>query len=322
MVRARIAKSLSSQCRWWGLCFAAGLVVGAATLTGFLGRFSWFLDLFSHFRVQYFGALLVLTVAMSLARKAKSAAVLGALALMNLVLIVPLYFGRRAPAGRPATLLRAVLMNVRTTNRNHALAKETIRQCDPDFFVIAELDLRWQNALADLRQTYPHIVALPRGDNFGIGFYSRVSPRSAEIVTIGEAGVPSVVAEMATASGAFTIVATHPLPPANAEYSRLRNEQFVAVAAFVRKIEGPVLLLGDLNVTPWSHHFRRFVRSTGLLDSLRGYGIQRTWPTHNWLLRIPIDHCLHSPEIHILDRQVGPAVGSDHFPLIVDFAPR
>ena len=41
------------ELRPWGLLTSAGFVASAATIFGFLGRFSWFLDLFSHFRVQY-----------------------------------------------------------------------------------------------------------------------------------------------------------------------------------------------------------------------------------------------------------------------------
>ena len=43
-----------------------------------------------------------------------------------------------------------------------------------------------------------------------------------------------------------------------------------------------------------------------------------TWPTYNPLLWIPIDHCLVSPEIIVTDRQIGPDVGSDHYPIVVD----
>jgi endonuclease/exonuclease/phosphatase (EEP) superfamily protein YafD len=38
------------------------------------------------------------------------------------------------------------------------------------------------------------------------------------------------------------------------------------------------------------------------------------------VLRIPIDHCLVSPSVAIVDRRVGPPVGSDHLPVFVDFA--
>jgi len=36
-------------------------------------------------------------------------------------------------------------------------------------------------------------------------------------------------------------------------------------------------------------------------------------------LLIPIDHCLHSREVRIVRKQIGPDVGSDHYPVVVDF---
>ncbi|MBW1762831.1 MAG: hypothetical protein JRJ64_15305 [Deltaproteobacteria bacterium] len=72
-------------------------------------------------------------------------------------------------------------------------------------------------------------------------------------------------------------------------------------------------------MSPWNHHFRRLLKRTGLRDSSQGRGVQPTWPTHNPLLRIPIDHCLHSEGIHVVQKKIGPAVGSDHYPVIVDF---
>ena len=60
-------------------------------------------------------------------------------------------------------------------------------------------------------------------------------------------------------------------------------------------------------------------KGTGLRDSSRGMGLQPTWPADIPLLWIPIDHCLYSDGIEIRGRRTGPDVGSDHFPLIVDF---
>ena len=40
---------LEAKVSLWGLMTTAGMVASLATLLGFLGPFSWFLDLFSHF---------------------------------------------------------------------------------------------------------------------------------------------------------------------------------------------------------------------------------------------------------------------------------
>ncbi len=38
----------------------------------------------------------------------------------------------------------------------------------------------------------------------------------------------------------------------------------------------------------------------------------------NTLVALPLDHCLVSDEILVANRRVGPFVGSDHFPVVVD----
>jgi endonuclease/exonuclease/phosphatase (EEP) superfamily protein YafD len=86
-----------------------------------------------------------------------------------------------------------------------------------------------------------------------------------------------------------------------------------------------MIILGDLNASPWSHPFGRLLREGGLVDSTRGFGVQPTWRTHfgpvsgmlTWPVQIPIDHCLHSPGFVAVAREIGPACGSNHFPLFV-----
>ena len=38
------------------------------------------------------------------------------------------------------------------------------------------------------------------------------------------------------------------------------------------------------------------------------------------LLRVPIDHLVHTPDLVVVDRRLGPPLGPDHFPLVVDLA--
>ena len=314
----RPSRFFSFNIRPWGLLTAGGAVVSAATLLGFFGRFSWFLDLFSHFRTQYLLGLLVLGVLLFIGRRRRTAAAFLALACVNLVPVLPLYLGEPSRPEEATPAVRAMLLNVNTRLGDADRVRAVISAANPDILVLEEISSRWMSDLAWLTNSYPHSLAQPREDNFGIGLFSKFPLAEGEVVYIGDAEVPSILATVSTAQTNLRVIATHPLPPGGRDYSRWRNQQLNLLPDYVRS-HLPVLLLGDLNVTPWNYHFRRLLARTGLRDSTKGYGVQPTWPNYNPFLGIPIDHCLHSPDIAIVDRKVGESVSSDHYPVIVDF---
>jgi endonuclease/exonuclease/phosphatase (EEP) superfamily protein YafD len=211
-----------------------------------------------------------------------------------------------------------MLLNVNTQLGDADQVRRAIRAANPDILVLEEINSRWVRDLAWLGQSYPYRRIEPREDNFGIGLFSKRPFAESNVIYIGRSEVPSILATVRADQGNLCVVATHPLPPFGREYSRCRNEQLELLSDHVRS-PGPVLVLGDLNVTPWSYHFRRLLERTGLKDSSRGFGVQTTWPNFSPLFRIPLDHCLHSPEISIVNRTVGEDVSSDHYPVIVDF---
>jgi endonuclease/exonuclease/phosphatase (EEP) superfamily protein YafD len=286
---------------------------------GFLGRWSWFFDLFAHFRVQYVVSLLLLCITLVVARRRKAAGVLAVFACVNLFLIAPFYFDGRQLATDHSSVLRAMQLNVNTRLGSPEQVEQAIRLEDPQLVVLEEVSARWMTELEWLKESHPHHVSLAREDNFGIALFSKFPLVDSKVLNIGTAGVPSILATVQTSEGMLRVIATHPLPPMGSRYSRLRNEQLERLADYIDSSR-PTLLIGDLNATPWSYPFRRLLKRSGLQDSGRGYGIQPTWPNFNPLLRIPIDHCLHSPDIVITSRRVGEDVASDHYPLIIDFA--
>jgi endonuclease/exonuclease/phosphatase (EEP) superfamily protein YafD len=305
----------------WSVVSIVAAPAALATLATFLGRLWWRCELACHFRVQYFIVLLVAALALLVGKRWSRAAVAGVLALVNLALIVPLYFGGGSPPAG-ATTLRAVNLNVHTRNRQFDDVRRFLRETAPDLFVLEEVNADWLYELEPLKRDYPHVRAHPREDNFGIALFSRIPFETAEILTIGKAGVPSVAARFDLDGQSLTVIGTHPVPPAGGNGAALRNEQMSAVADYVAKQPGPLVLLGDLNMTSWSPYFVDFLRATGLRDSRRGFGVQPSWPARSPLLRIPIDHCLVSPQISIRDHRIGRGVGSDHLPVIVEFALR
>lgn len=294
------------------------LVIYMTIITGisFLGRWVWIFDLFSHFRVQIFQLCLVLIGIALWRRKNKQAAVLALLACLNYAAVLPFYFGKPAPASGPT--VRAMLMNLNAANGNTAQVLAAIQEMKPDILLLEEVTTKWSSELSGL--DYPYRVADIRNDCFGIMLLSKVPLSYTNVVQIGEANVPSILATAHVAQGEISIIGTHPLPPISAVYSKHRNNQLAALSQFVRDQKKPVLLIGDLNISPWSPHFTRLLKNSGLKNSMKGFGFQPSWPANNRFLRIPIDHMLYTSGIVIRNRVVGTDVGSDHLPVIVDFS--
>ena len=80
-------------------------------------------------------------------------------------------------------------------------------------------------------------------------------------------------------------------------------------------------MAGDWNITPYSPYFDELKKRSGLK-----YEITTIFPAHTWpspfilpLFQIPIDHILYKGDLQLISKERGPAMGSDHYPLIATF---
>jgi endonuclease/exonuclease/phosphatase (EEP) superfamily protein YafD len=306
-----------------GLFLAAAAVgLGLLTLAGFWGRRGWLLDITSHFRVQYFILLLLAAVSFLEFGQMWCAAAAFSFALVNSAVIVPRFIPL-AHAASNGPSYRLLLSNVLKLNRSYEQVRMLVIGEQPDLVVLIEPDRAWLDNLADLRQDFPFWQIAAREDAYGIAVLSRYPFESAEVMRLGSSGVPTVVVRLYLKNRRdrlLTVVATHPPPPKGAAGSASRDDQLQALAQFARQQREAVILCGDLNMSPWSPHFSDLLKYSGLVDSGRGFGIQPTWPEGNYLLRTPLDHCLVSPQISVRRRRLGPPIGSDHLPVILDFS--
>ena len=112
------------------------------------------------------------------------------------------------------------------------------------------------------------------------------------------------------------MLVTHPPPPISARHYRARNAQLNDLTGILHAFDGPWIVAGDFNATPWSADYRRFEGQTGLRNVRRGFGLLPTWPSQLLALGIPIDHVLVSPDFAVTEAKTGPDIGSDHRPVI------
>ena len=295
---------------------AAGLTLVVSAAVSFDVEHAWW-QLFTHFRLQYLGTSLALVALLLLLRHRRAAFLALLAAGINAGYVLPWYVGDADVGGQPFKLVQA---NVLSSNENHEALIALVDSENPDVVVLEEVTAEWAEAVATLANDYPYRYVIPRSDNFGIALLSRAPFVNVRHFASPPLGHPTIQARIDWHGKYIDLIASHPTVPVNPVVYAARNRQFENLAALVAESEGPVVLVGDLNATPWDRHYRRLEETTGLRNARRGFGIVPTWPTFLPLAMIPIDHVLVSADIGVRALTAGPDIGSDHLPLVVTLA--
>ena len=265
-------------------------------LIGQLGALHWTAELFSHF-VPHYAAVFALT-ALCLHNRWRYLWAAWALALTAWTLWPPVL----EPPDSAAT--RLIWYNVNLDNRDARGESARLLAADADILALAEIQLHdpgWQ----PLRQHYPHGCVHEENSPFALAVFARAPFAACEVRFIED--YPYI---RATLADGRTLYAAHPPPPINADLARARIAYLRHLADRLAT-EKSALLLGDLNSSPYSQHYRELLRRAGLHTTTRN-GL----PT--WLpLGLNLDHALvrhgqaHSSAL--------PWHTSDHRPLQTDW---
>lgn len=135
---------------------------------------------------------------------------------------------------------------------------------------------------------------------------------------LGDGSVSAVELRTSFAGEPLAMLAIHTFPPVSGIGAGRRDAMLADAADWAKRQASHAIIVGDLNVTPWSHAFHKLVGDSGLVDSERGFGVQPTWPSGLAPLAIPIDHLLHTSSLATTRRNRGPFLGSDHRPLSLE----
>lgn len=324
--------------------FALSLLLVACLATS-ASRVHWSLELFVHFRFQYLIAAAGLGLVAGFLRMWPQLALAVALGIWQAIYVGPLFVGGTAIDG-DARRVRIIHANVLSSNEDYEALRTFVDEQEPDLVLLQEITEPWIETARSI-EGYTVALASPRTDNFGLAILHRDGDAGAdgdggddgageagsarltlgqpwvEEIEFGTSTLPMAVQPLTLDGVEVAILSVHTLPPAGGRMARRRNEQLQWVSDWAGRMREqgvrPVVV-GDLNITPFSPHFRRLLRSGELDNSQRGFGYQATWGA--WPVRIPIDHALVDGDLVVVHREVGPHIGSDHRPLIVDLGAR
>ncbi len=298
------------------------------TLGACLQKLHYFFEWCTHFRLQAFNGSWLLVVGFALVRQWRWVSIAGLLTVWHAIAVAPIYFQSNPvdlqsshTLNKGRAVFKVMLSNVYRDNSEFERLLEAIAKEQPDIFVIQEFTPDWAHALAGLERNYPYSVLDPREGSFGIGVYSQFPLVDADLMDMTGAQIPTIVSKVHINGELITLVATHPMAPVNGAMAALRNRQLKQLQTLLVDLLGPVVLIGDLNTTPWSQHFAQLLSEPRFRSVREGFGWLPTWPAMlPPFLRIPIDHCLVTSELDVLALDLGHNVGSDHLPLVVTLA--
>ena len=316
------------------------IALPAAILT----TIAWFssahvvLSQLSPFRVQYVVLLAAHAVFCLLLRRTRWAALFATFALFNVGVVLhatrtfPFAASPRLSPASSAAPLKIVFSNVLTSNPDPAPLLALIAAEKPDLVALLEINSRWKSQLtAALSAEYPFQNIHPREDNFGVAVFSRVQPGGGRVEFFADVETPSIDFVWPHPDGDIRAVLTHPLPPGDPSTNFLRPQHLEDLIKWRRFVGGlapsgarpiPVLILGDFNATPWCPPLRHLLSDADLRSAATDHAtLFASWPAPIPFLRIPLDQALISPDLACVSYRVGPDIGSDHFPLILEIAP-
>ncbi len=238
------------------------------------------------------------------------------------IFLVP--YGSGSPTLPPGSpVVRAMLVNAhngRAGARDIAAAATANRI---DLLVVTELSgqLAHDLAVAGLDKVVtarwvrvPGQDGAPTDPEAGMGIWSR-----GELTGVREVTGTQWPAVRASVAGAhpLTVVAGHVTAPVHGG-ARWAGD-LAALRAAGAAETGPLLVLANLNATPWHADFRRF-GDAGLIDAadVLGSGLRPTWPSWSPLAVLPLDHALVGGGVDVAAVDTVVIGGSDHRGLIVE----
>lgn len=293
---------------------AAAAISTAATTIDLGGVVGWASDLAVHWQWVYLTACLI-GGAFVAALDRRRTWVGGPCALIGVFCF--LQHAPALPGGTPqGPTLKVASANVSDRNPDMTRLVSWIEREDPDIVVLQEVT---PNAAPQLRRLtrYPHVLMRDPPEPFAVAVLSKHPFVDVQTVKWGQElpGLKvSYRANLFWHDRMIAVAAVHLASPDTPRSHREREGLLADTVGWAQRVDSPVLVVGDLNTTPWSRGLKT-AASAGLK---RATGLAPTWPVvTRFSTLIPIDHVLASTHWWVQDRNRGPDVGSDHRPVLV-----
>ena len=288
-----------------------------------------------------FAAAAAVLGAIALLMRRHGLAVLAAVALgWNLLSIWPDIAPDRTADAGATPVLTVMSFNLWFDNPDIAATADALATSGADVIGLVEATPRLKAGLAKLQTVYPYSI-----DCVGAGWkcqtmlFSKYPLKNAyagpiddrfpyiAIAEVEKPGSPPIAVAVTHLSWPFVARARPPLVATaldrpDPELPNVpvleQSVQAANLAAFLAKQPADLVLIGDFNSASWSPLQVSLRAATGLEEHRH---LLPSWPSWAWpIFRLPIDHVLSRGKARVVATDLGPAIGSDHLPVIARIA--
>lgn len=221
------------------------------------------------------------------------------------------------PAGGRS--VRLLTLNLWYRNDDVAAVSELIRREGPDIVALIELTPAWARALAPVLRPYPIRAVEPDEGSTGIGAFGRAHVLSAEVVRLRDGARPAVDVRLDLHGRPGHLLVVHPPGALSPGGIDAHQDELASFGEWSRAQGSRSAICGDLNAAPWTRSLRNLLAEADLRAALPGGLFAGSWPGLPPPLRVAIDGCLVGRGLEAR-AELGPGVGSDHLPVLVELA--
>lgn len=209
--------------------------------------------------------------------------------------------------------LRVASFNTLIFNYDFAAIKQSIVTLNPDVMTLIEFSADKQELLDSLRGLYPYQETCFAKAECNAAIISKYPLFNATAKGLW-AGAPLIQASLGPQFGGVTIFGIHTtrFPHSRAQFTQIKES-----VKYFETVPGLLIIMGDVNATPFSRVTQTVVESLGVIRLTN----MPTWPATYGFPQLAIDHIFVSPELVALGSQtIGNNAGSDHFPVAITLA--
>ncbi len=308
----------------WAAAFSIGILAAIATAAAFFGDTWWLFDYLANLRWYLLWVSLLSAVIYGMLNRGFLVLVFVAAMVVNAATIVPMWLGSQ-PESTGENSLLVVYVDGTGGYADRQTALNWLTQTDADLILIAGATDVVANAMV---RADPTLFILLEPEVSGVAGNVVLGRQQWDVAVTPTGASNDVVVRITVGNGtgAFDVItASGPTAWGQTKADRLeaRLETIVTLAS---DAQNPVVVIGNLGTTRWTHDMRTLLATSELRDATKGEGYLSTsnvsdmWIIGGWL-GLPLDLVLMSPDATPIEFTTGPDIGANHLPVTVLVGP-